>query len=82
MINLRERACRYATANYAIGWAVASSLQGPYTKPGGPWLSSINTLANGNVRFATLLVMVFASCWLLAASSRTGLTASRELVRA
>ena len=42
--------CRYATANYAIGWAVAPSLQGPYTKPGGPWLSSINTNANGDVR--------------------------------
>ena len=43
---------RYFDASYAIGYATASTLQGPYTKPvaGNPWLSSINTPANGDVR--------------------------------
>ena len=66
--NLQDFTCRYATANYAIGWAVASSLQGPYTKPGGPWLSSINTNANGDVRPPTCLISAVAIVCLPAAT--------------
>jgi len=58
-----EATCRFATANYTIGCATASSLQGPYTKPGPPWLTSVNTTVNGNVRCVAVSVhaTVYAS---------------------
>ena len=40
------------TGKYAIGYAVAPALEGPYTKPlAGPWLDTTNGI-NGLVRSA------------------------------